>query len=135
MITYYAWSQSFVHFALSLTHSEISENLWMFKIFIPFALSLTVSEIRANLCFFPKKWKFKKYSLFRFLKKRYFHLFHYISYRFRDKQFLYKNDKIGIFFKFKTHDLEVLSTYYEQAHLLSIGKLMQNLKQLHPVVT
>ena len=63
---------------------------------------------------------------------RNFHPFFAVSrYRFQDKHFSHKNGKISIFFKFRTHALEVL-TNNEKTHLLGIGNIAAKFEEATP---
>ena len=111
-----------------------------------FPLSLTISEISANLPFFKfweNLWKFRKFRKFWLFLNfqnccvviidnaviQNFHPFLTVS---EISPFYLKIKKLAVFSKFWTHDLKVLSLYYEKALLLHIGNIAAKLEDATP---
>ena len=118
------WSQIFIRFALSLTVSEIS----------PFYIKIGI------LAVFSKFWTHDLEVLSPHYEKAPLFSIDNIAAKFedctpcsyRDMLRTKKNRKIGSFLKFQTHDLKVLSPYYEKALLLSIGNIAAKFEDATP---
>ena len=109
------WSQIFVRFALTLKVSEIT------TIFKKIANLATLLNFQSTVLLHIITLVIPNFRPFRSS-----------SYRFRDKPFLHKNRKIGIFFKIFEPMALVLSPNYEKAPLLSIGYIAAEFEDATP---